>query len=120
MNHMSKELVEFGYFTAEDEEDYLKFFNETGLMNGRYYQTAVVYDANETVQIPSVIYRYEDGQTHLDALYGKAVQMNIVSEHLSAFNLYNIYRVPATIQSTISRQFLSSKSWHFYTIVLKN
>ena len=120
MDHLSKELVEFGYFTAEDEEDYLKFFNETGLTDDRYYQTAIAYDANEAVQIPSVVYRYEDGQVHLDTLYGKTIHTNIISENVPSYKLYNVYRMPKDLHSVISRQFLSSKSWHLYTVILKN
>ena len=120
MNHLSKQLVEFGYFTAEDEADYLKFFEETGLMNSRYYQTAIAYDANESLQIPSVVYRNENGDLHLNTLYGKTVHANIISENIPAFNLYNVYRVPASLHASISRKFLSGKFWHFYTVILKN
>jgi Protein of unknown function (DUF3822) len=121
MNYLSRELVEFGYYTTEgDEPGYVKFFDENELMNGRYYQTAIAYDVNESVQIPSAVYKYEDGQLHLDTVYGREVQQNIVSENLAAFNLYNVYRMPAKLQSTISRKFLSGKFWHFYTVVLKN
>ena len=121
MNYLSRELVEFGYYTTEeDEPGYAKFFEENELMNSRYYQTAVAYDANESVQIPSAVYKYEDGQMHLDAVYGREVHQNIISENVPAFNLYNVYRMPANLQSTISRKFLSGKFWHFYTVVLKN
>lgn len=120
MNYLSKELVEFGYFTAEDESDYIKFFEETGLLNNRYYQTAIAYDASESVQVPSVVYKYEDGRIHLDILYGKAVNTNTISENLPSLNLYNIYRLPANLHSSINRRFLSGKFWHFYTVVLRN
>ena len=120
MNYLSKELVEFGYFTAQDEADYLKFLEETGLMNSRYYQTAVAYDANESVQIPSVVNKSEAGQLHLDALYGKAIHTNIISENVPSLNLYNIYRLPVSLHSSISRKFSTGKFWHLYTIILKN
>ncbi len=121
MNYIAKELVEFGYYTAEeDEPDYAKFFENNPVMNNRYYQTAVAYDANECVQIPSAVYKYEDGQIHLDTVYGREVNANIISENVPAFNLYNVYRMPANLQSTISKKFASGKFWHFYTVVLKN
>jgi len=121
MNYLSKELVEFGYYTAvEEEADYSKFFEDHGLMNNRYYQTAIAYDAKESVQVPSVVYKYEEGQLHLDAIYGKDVHVNIVSENLPALNLYNVYRLPSTLHATISRKFLSGKFWHLYTVALKN
>jgi len=121
MNYLSKELVEFGYYTtSEDEADYSKFFGDNGSMNNRYYQTAIAYDANESIQIPSAIYRNENGQLHLDTIYGKDVYVNIVSENLPALNLYNVYRLPSNLHATISRKFLSGKFWHLYTVVLKN
>lgn len=121
MNYLSKELVEFGYYTAAaDEADYSEFFVENRFMNNRYHQTAIAYDASESVQVPSVVYKYEDGQLHLDIIYGKDVQVNIVSENLPALNLYNVYRMPSNLHATISRKFLSSKFWHLYTVILKN
>ena len=88
MNYLTKELVEFGYYTAaENEADYSKFFEDNGLMNNRYYQAAIAYDAKESVQVPAVVYKYEDGQLLLDAVYGKDVHVNIVSENLPALDL---------------------------------
>ena len=121
MDYLSKELVEFGYYTAAaDETDYSEFFVENRFMNNRYYQTAIAYDANESVQIPSVVYKYEDAQLHLDAIYGNDVHVHLVSENLPALNLYNIYRMPSNLHATISRKFLSGKFWHLYSVVLKN
>lgn len=121
MNYLSKELVEFGYYTAEaDKADYSEFFDENRFINNRYHQTAIAYDATESVQIPSAVYRYEDGQLHLDTIYGKDVHVNIVSENVPAFNLYNVYRMPSNLHATISRKFLSGKFWHLYSVVLKN
>lgn len=120
MNYLSKELIEFGYYTSQDDEvDYAKFFEEHEAMKSRYYQTAVAYDADESVQIPSIVYKYEDGHLHLDSVYGRQVQANIVSENLPSMNLYTVYRMPANIQSTINRKFLTGKFWHFHTVVLK-
>jgi Protein of unknown function (DUF3822) len=121
MNYLSKELVEFGHYTAAgDEADYSEFFDENRFMNNRYHQTAIAYDANESVQIPSVVYKYEDGQLHLNAIYGKDVHVNIVAENLPALNLYNVYRMPSNRHATISRKFLNGKFWHLYTVILKN
>lgn len=121
MNYLSKELMEFGYYTSNvEEEDYKEFFEETAVLNTRYYQVAFAYDADETIQIPSAIYRYEDGQSHLDAVYGKNVQTTVVSENVPGWNLYNIYRLPATLQSAASWKFLSGKFWNIYSVLLKN
>ena len=121
MNYLSKELVEFGYYTSNDEvEDYKNFFEETDTLNTRYYQVAIAYDANETIQVPSVVYKYEDGQLHLDAVYGKSIHTTVVSENVPGWNFYTIYRLPTALQSAASWKFLSGKFWNIYSVLLKN
>ena len=121
MNYLSKELIEFGYYTStDDENDYKSFFEGIESLNNRYYQTAIGYDANESVQIPSVIYKYEDGQLNLEAAYGKNVHSTVVSENVPGWNLYNIYRLPSNLHSAISWKFLSAKSWSIYSVLLKD
>ena len=120
MNYMSKELVEFGYYSSEHEEnDYKKFFEETPVLNTRYYQAAIAYDAHDAVQIPSVAYKYEDGQLHLNAIYGKTIRTTVVSESITDRNIYNIYRLPAALHSAASWKYLSGKFWNIYTVLLK-
>ena len=120
MNYLSKELVEFGYYTStEDENDYKSFFEGIGSLNNRYYQTAIGYDSNESVQIPSVVYKYEDGQLNLDATFGKSVHTTVVSENVPGWNLYNVYRLPSDLHSAISWKFLSAKSWSIHSVWLK-
>lgn len=121
MNYLSKELVEYGYYTSNnDEEDYKKFFEETKVLNTRYYLAAIAYDTDETIQIPSAVYKYEDGQLHLDAVYGKNVYNTVVAENVPGWNLYNVYRLPASLQSAASWKFLSGKFWNIYTALLKS
>jgi len=121
MNYLSKELVEFGYYTsAEDENDYKSFFEGIESLNNRYYQTAIGYDTNESVQIPSVVYKYEDGHLNLDAAYGKNGHATVISENVPGWNLYNIYRLPSNLHSAISWKFLSAKSWSIYSVLLKD
>ena len=120
MNYLSKELVEFGYYTStEDENDYKSFFEGIESLNNRYYQTAIGYDSNQSVQIPSVVYKYEDGQLNLDAVYGKNGHTTVISENVTGWNLYNIYRLPSSLHSAISWKFLSAKSWSIYFVLLK-
>lgn len=121
MNYLSKELMEFGYYTTSDqEEDYKKFFEETEALNSRYYHAAIAYDAAETIQIPSAVYKYEDGYLHVDTVYGKSVHTAVVSENVPGWNLYNVYRLPASLQSAASWKFLSGKFWNIYSVYLKN
>ena len=120
MDQAAKELREFGYYISQDEEvDYKMFFEETAAFNFRYYQTAVAYDANECIQVPSVVYRYEDGQLHLDTLYGKKIHTTVASENVQGWNLYNVYRLPAALQSAAIWKFLSAKYWNLNTVLLR-
>lgn len=120
MNYMSKELVEFGYYNSElEENDYKKFFEETPALNKRYHQAAIAYDAHDAVQIPSVVYKYEEGQLHLDAISGKTIHTTIVSESIPERNIYNVYRLPSVLHSAASWKYLSGKFWNIYTVLLK-
>lgn len=121
MDYLSKELVEFGYYISRtDENDYKKFFEETPALNTRYYQAAIAYDTNESIQIPSVIYKYEEGQLHLDAIYGRDIYTTVVSENVAGRNFHNIYRLPTDLHSAASWKFLSGKFWNIYSVLLKN
>lgn len=123
MNYLSKELVEFGYYTFKDNDedaDYKNFFEQTEVLKIRYYHAAIAYDTNETIQVPAAIYKYEDGPLHLDAVYGRKVHTTVISENVPGWNLYNIYRLPTSLQSAASWKFLSGKFWSSYSVLLKN
>jgi hypothetical protein len=121
MDYLSKELIEFGYYTSKEEgTDHKRFFEETETLNTRYYQAVIAYDANEAVQIPSIVYKYEEGQLHLDTVYGRDVHTTVVSENVPGWNLYNIYRLPTELQSAVSWKFLSGKFWNIYSVILKS
>ena len=121
LNQISKELVEFGYYISRQEHtDYKKFFEETPALNTRYYQAAIAYDAHDAVQIPSVVYKYEDGQLHLDAIYGKTIHATVISDSIPERNVYNVYRLPSELQSAASWKYLSGKFSNMYTVLLKD
>ncbi|HEX6846956.1 MAG TPA: DUF3822 family protein [Chitinophagaceae bacterium] len=121
MNYLSKELVEFGYYTAtEDENDYKSFFESVESLNNRYYQTAIGYDAHESVQIPSPVYKYEDGQINLDAAFGKSIYTTVVSENVPGWSFYNVYRLPSYLHSAVSWKFLTAKTWNMYSVLLRD
>ncbi len=120
LNQISKELVEFGYYiSGQGDNEYKKFFEGTPALNTRYYQAAIAYDAPDAVQIPSVVYKYEDGPLHLDAIYGKTIHTTVVSESIPERNIYNVYRLPAELHSAASWNYLSGKFWNMYTVLLK-
>jgi hypothetical protein len=56
----------------------------------------------------------------LDAVYGKTIHADTISENLPALKLYNVYRLASGIHASINRKFLSGKFWHLYTVILKN
>jgi len=121
INYLSKELMEYGYYTSnEDEEDYKKFFEETETLNTRYYQVAIAYDADELIQIPSSVYKYEDGQVYLDLVYGKSANTTVISENVPGWNLHTVYRLPTPLQSAANWKFLSGKFWNIHSVLLKN
>ncbi len=121
MNYLSKELVEFGYYTSiDEEEDYKKFFEETETLSKRYYQSVIAYDSGETIQVPAAVYKYEDGPLYVDAAYGQYVHTTTISENVPGWNLFNVYRLPASLQSAAAWKFLSGKFWNLDSVILKS
>lgn len=121
MNHLTKELTEFGYYTAGEEggDVYRKIFEKNNSLDQRYYQSAIAYDIAEAVQVPAACYKYEDSKLHLKALYGANGQSALIAENLPEWNLYNVYRVPSEIHGLLSQKLVTGKYWHTASVQLK-
>jgi hypothetical protein len=121
MNHLTKELTDFGYYAADENENHIcrKVFEQNSLLNQRFYQSAIAYDIAEAVQVPAACYKYEDSKLHLKALYGANGQSALMAENLPEWNLYNVYRVPSEIHGLLSQKLVTGKYWHTASVQLK-
>ncbi len=122
MNFLSKEIVEFGYYNLANKnaDPWPDFFENNEALSERYYQSAIAFNAAESVLVPSKHYRPEENHLQLNAIYGLNVQAVQIAEHLPGWNMYNVYRVSDSLHSAIKRRFVSGKYWNTNTILINN
>lgn len=122
LNHLSKEIVEFGYFISEqfNDEEWSVFFGQHEIFAERYFQVAIAFNVMDSLLIPEGFYSSDDASLQLNTVYGNDIESNLVTELLAEQNLYNIYRLPVSLHSVISRQFSNAKFWNLNTVFLKS
>ena len=122
LNHLSKELIEFGYYSTENikEDGWADFFEQNDVLSERYYQSAIAFNVAESVLVPAEYYRSEDVQLQLKTVYGNSVQSVLIAEHLPDWNMYNVYRVPGALHSAINKKFVTGKFWNANSVLLNN
>lgn len=122
MNHISKELTEFGYYTSENDDEDLTagVFEKHPELSQSFSTSMIGYDLTESILFPSSQYKYEEAQLHLQAVYGINAESKVESEHLPHLRLFNTYRVPQSLHDSLSKRFATGKYWHKYSVHLKN
>jgi len=122
LNHLSKELFEFGYYTTEHlgDGEWTVFFEQNKVFAERYYQTAIAFNVAESILIPSEFYKAEETRLQLNAVYGNDVESNLITEFLPDWGMYNAYRVQESLHAIISRRFATGKFWNMNSVGLKS
>ena len=121
INHVTNELLEFGYYTMDTEQDNINnLFDQHPELKGQFYYSIVAYDVPEVQMIPVSYYKYDDAKLHLDALYGGGDNLVVISEHLPEKRMYVVYKVSAQLHDSLNRRLPSGKFWHLNSVLLKN
>jgi Protein of unknown function (DUF3822) len=122
LNRINQELVEFGYYSAEkiSDESWTAFLESDPVFSERYFLSAIAYNSAESLLVPSEFYKSEEMHFQHITLYGQNVQSALITEYLPDWKMYNVYRVPNSIHSALSRKFITGKFWNIYSIHLKN
>lgn len=122
MKHLSKEIVEFGYYTfSNDQEDkWADFFKNNEVLDRRYLHTAIAYNPAASMLVPANYFKKDGVQLQLDCLSGQNFQTVTITEQVPGWNLYNIARISASLHTEINRRFDSGKSLSTNYVLLKN
>lgn len=122
LNRLTNELFEFGYYSSDNlnEEGWMNFFEEHAELSERYFQSAIAYSSPEALLVPSAFYKAEEAQLQHTAIYGQQVQSALITEFISEWNLYNIYRVSESLHTAAGKKFMTGKFWNIYSVHLKN
>jgi hypothetical protein len=121
LNRQGYEPRRLVYYEADGEEHLLNNVISAHSEFKRLFSDVLInYSFPQSVMTPSKYYNYEDGKKMLQLMYGDTEDMSVLSEHLSDWQLYNVYEVPKSIHTWISLQFHSGKYWHNYSASLIN
>ena len=68
MKHLSKEIVEFGYYTISNgqENSWADFFEDKEVLSERYHHSAISFNLAESILIPEEQYKAGETQPQLD------------------------------------------------------
>jgi hypothetical protein len=115
-----KGLSHFQFNKADDVSDQLAIiFEEQPLLRKSYNKVFVSYTCEESVLIPSELYKSEDNELLLSTLYGDIHQGRVAIDHLVSKNIYNVYRIPVALSELVARQFSLADFEHHYSLLVK-
>ncbi len=103
-----------------NEKELTEFFAAYPMLNNSFYQVQVVYDFPESILISSKEFKQADAGLLLNSLCGKRVNVQVVSELIADWQLYNIYAVPKETQEWLERRFSTAQYGHQYSLQIKN
>lgn len=121
-NKSGSELYELAYCSIDScNDNELNDFHSTFLsLQNSFYQIQIVYDFPESILITSKDYKSEDAALLLSTAGCNSATVNIVSELIADWQLYNIYAVPKEIQEWMGRKFPSASFRHQYSLGIKS
>ncbi len=114
------ELYELAYSSIGwDKDNLADFFNNYPSLQNSFYRVLIAYDHPQSILTPSVIYQPETARLFLRTSHGVMAGSHIISEPISAWQLYNTYAVPREQLTWISQRFPAARSWHQYSLAVK-
>jgi Protein of unknown function (DUF3822) len=110
-------LFSLAYYTAEEmNSDVLsEIFSTHNELHSSFFEVQVSYDHPASVLVP-MPYHHGNEKALLNAMYGNTVRSAIISEAVSAWQVYNVYTVPDDVHEWVGRIFPAYKYRHNYTL----
>jgi Protein of unknown function (DUF3822) len=121
-NKSGSEIRQLAYCAIDEwSENELEgiFINYPSLKNS-FYDVLVSYDLPQSVLVPSENYKSEDAGLIINIAGNKGSHVNIVSELVTGWQVYNVYAVAKEIQEWVIRKFPSARSRHQYSLAINN
>ncbi len=121
-NKTGLELYQLAYCAINElsENEIAEFLSSYPCLQNSFYEVQVVYDSEQSVLISSKNYKQEDAGLLLSMTAGNNGHVNIVSELIAEWQLYNVYAVPQEIQEYLLKKFPAAGFRHQYSLGIKN
>lgn len=115
-------LYELAYCSVKEmsENSLVEFFSAYSCLQQSFYQVKIAYDFSQSVLTASTVYQSGESGILLKTMFGATTGMNILSELIPEWQLYNTYSVPVEVQQWVSNKFPAASYRHQYSLAIKN
>lgn len=121
-NKAGTEIRELAYCAVDEwslNELEEMFINYPSLKSS-FYDVLISYDFPQSVLVPLSNYKSEDAGLIINTTGNKSGQVNIVSELVSSWQVYNVYAVAKEIQDWVTGKFPTARCRHQYSLAITN
>lgn len=111
---------EFYPLTAQTRmEDTAEVLSESTILEVPVGNVVVTYNTPESVLVPGRLHRADMSRQTMNMIHGDLPTGIIMQEHLPAYDIFNVYRVPGWLHDAMSARFPEGRFWHVYSAILK-
>lgn len=109
------------YFDASADEEriaenYKEVFAEEALLKQSFRKTDLVYTFPESILTPHEVYSSINADDMLQAVYGDLHPGAVKTDFMYRYNLHNVYRVPAMVNSFLQQQLPFANFTHQFSL----
>jgi len=120
MNNLSKEITEFGYYALQKESDLTTIFEENKKITDQYSDYVIAFQVSASVFIPAAFYQAENAEINLDVIFGDVHDSVLLTEHLPAWNMYHVYKVPLLLHAQVIKRSMGKKLHNINSVLIDN
>ncbi len=107
--------------TSNDLADGLKkIFSQQPLLSKNFNKVCISYSMPQSVLIPAEFYKPETNENMLNLMHGDVDSTIIFSDKIGNKNIYNVYRVDASVHHAVTSQFPLARLSHQYSLLIRN
>ncbi len=88
------------------------------ILQGGFEKSCVIYDFPAASLIPEEYFHTSLNKPTTEILYGDVEKGLLLSEKITRWKAYNIYRIPREMHTSLQQRFGLGKYWHYHTLWL--
>jgi hypothetical protein len=117
----NKALQQLTWYSTDDANDLelQEIFLKHPELRESYHKIIIGFDHPTSVLIPYAAYKQIGAKPVLESMFGVNGTNAIINEPVPAWQLYNVYAIPAHVQDWVSRHYPAALRQHNYSIGIK-
>lgn len=117
----SNELLRLTWYTADEtgSHELHEAYMQHPELRHAFYKTVIGYDHPQSVLVPFHVYHQTSSRLFAETMYGINGRHAVVTENITAWQLQNVYAIPAETQDWMTAHFPAGHYWHNYSIAIR-